>query len=474
MKIHGALTIFLSAASLLSPTLGDEIMQIHGSGTTNPSKCIWGIMSKFNARSRDPIRMTYRAVGSSTGQAEFLGRLNTNNGTAASHWPHVDFGAGDIPISEEEYDALNDEPGGVADNLKMVHLPFALSSVSFFYNLNGADKIDLGGCLLAKIFNRKITQWNDPEIVEVNPALAKISTPITVCRRTHGSSSTKSITQFLYKECEAEWSYDQVGSELTNWDDGTTAVEGSGQMVECINEANGAIGYLESGHGWAESLQEISLQNLDGNYVTSKEAYLNGGITGAASEAMTPINAAHDWSKVDFIDKGGKGTYPIVLMSYIYVRRELYRYIQHEEERGLLKLFLEAFYKPEYFEDCHKLGFSHVPTSIREVAIQGINGIEWAFTGGENMWKFEIDTEKLIGSRRYTISSKRRSYQGVELEDILAMDEMQKERVNELFQLAELELGNNLFTDHHLKQLDNALILSAISFALWCAVIIGW
>ncbi len=337
--VNRALLIVLSGAPLLVPAAAGEIFEIHGSGTTNPSKCIWNIMSKFNARSRDPIRMTYRAVGSSTGQAEFLGRLNTNNATVASHWPHVDFGAGDIPVPKEEFDALNDEAGGVSGNAKMVHLPFALSSVSFFYHLNGADKVDLSGCLLAKIFSRKITYWNDPEIVAVNGNLAKMDTKITVCRRTYGSSSTKSITQvrdptfhrvcvckhesirvtfhltytilhlnflllqFLNKECELEWGSDKVGSALDNWDIGTTPVEGSGEMVECINEENGAIGYLESGHGWAESLQEISLQNLDGNYVTSKDAFLSGGITGAASEAMVPISASHDWSNVDFIDK---------------------------------------------------------------------------------------------------------------------------------------------------------------------------
>ncbi len=161
-------------------------------------------------------------------------------------------------------------------------------------------------------------------------------------------------------------------------------------------------------------------------------------------------------------------------MSYIYVRREIYRYIQSEEERGLLKLFLESLYDSEYFEDCNKLGFSHVPTSIRETAREGINGIEWSFRSGTNMWKLEVDTDKFHGSERFTISSKRKSYQGVVINDILTVEEKYRQEIKDLYDVAEAELGYNKFTDHHMRQLDNAIILSAISFSLWCAVIIGW
>lgn len=77
MKISKAVLFLTSSLSLSNPAQGEDIVQVHGSGTTNPSKCIWHIMSLFNQRSKVPIRMTYRAVGSSTGQAEFLGVNNT-------------------------------------------------------------------------------------------------------------------------------------------------------------------------------------------------------------------------------------------------------------------------------------------------------------------------------------------------------------------------------------------------------------
>lgn len=422
--------------------------------------------------------MTYRAVGSSTGQAEFLGVNNTDPNSGVTdpwqHIPHVDFGAGDIPVPSEQYDRLN--AIGTNDDIQMVHLPFALSSVSFFYNINGVEEVDLTGCLLGKIFNREITNWSDPELVALNPELATKDVDITVCRRTHGSSSTKSITKYLNKKCSASWPSDMVGSELDNWDKGTTKVQGSGGMATCISENNGAIGYLESGHGWAENLSEVSLENKEGNYVTSQNAFKNGGIKSAASDADTPPSAMDDWSSVDFIDKGGENTFPIVLMSYVYVRTNVQKYMQDEKARGLLKLFLESLYMEEYFGKCSKLAFSTPPISIRETAQAGINEINWDFSSynDENMWKFEIDTKKYVGADEYVISSKRQSYQGVAIDDILSMEAETLMEIRELYQLAEMQLGYNIFNDHEKGQIDVAVVLSAISFALWCAFFVGW
>lgn len=207
MKISSSVYSLLSSVSLLNLAYAEEIVQIHGSGTTNPSKCIWHIMSLFNAQSKNPVRLTYRAVGSTTGQKEFLGVDNidpTKDDTApgysplSHHWPHTDFGAGDIPITNEAYKLLHDSTGFAQDGIaKMAHLPFALSSVSFFYRVDGEQEIDLTGCDLAKIFSRQITHWDDTELVKNNPSLATIAEDleIKVCRRKNGSSSTKSITK---------------------------------------------------------------------------------------------------------------------------------------------------------------------------------------------------------------------------------------------------------------------------------------
>ena len=93
-----------------------------------------------------------------------------------------------------------------------------------------------------------------------------------------------------------------VGSKLNNWDESTTKVQGSAGMTDCIKDKNGGIGYLESGHGWSEALTEISLQNKEGTFTTSKQAFANGGIASAATSVEVP-NADEDWGAIEFIDK---------------------------------------------------------------------------------------------------------------------------------------------------------------------------
>jgi ABC-type phosphate transport system substrate-binding protein len=178
--------------SLLLSALGataihdGETYSVHGSGTTNPSKCYWSIMERMQARSRNPIRLTYRAVGSTAGQFEFV-----NNGEAEAV---TDFGSGDIPLTVDNYNAA------VGD---VIHLPVLLGAVSFFHSVEDATgrtipKLNLTACVLAQIYTGEITQWDHQDIKDLNPNLNLPNDDgngITVARRNTGSSSTESVTK---------------------------------------------------------------------------------------------------------------------------------------------------------------------------------------------------------------------------------------------------------------------------------------
>lgn len=159
---------------------GDVVLNFHGSGTTNPSKCYWTIIEQFEARTKHPIRGTYRGIGSTTGIEEFY---NNNNPLA----PAADFGSGDIPLNKTVYDSFASQGIGI------VQLPVMLGAVSFFHSVP-ASKLNLTSCLLARIFGREITHWGHQDIVALNPEIADISVPITVARRVKGSSSTDAVT----------------------------------------------------------------------------------------------------------------------------------------------------------------------------------------------------------------------------------------------------------------------------------------
>jgi ABC-type phosphate transport system substrate-binding protein len=488
MRVHQAVTLLLAALAATPAQGNGEVFTLHGSGTTNPSKCFWHIMSLFEERSQISTRLTYRAVGSSAGITEFLGVSN-------SHVPHNDFGSGDIPVPTAKYVALNAAvPAQTGNGKAMVHLPFAISSVSFFHNIpgvpDGEDGIKLSPCLLARIFNGETQRWSAPEVILENQHLKRVleatsDLPIYVARRVQGSSSTASVTQYLNAKCPNEWGSDLVGSKLDNWHASTHPCEGSAGMTACVKDNAGAIGYMESGHGWSEDLPEVNVLNGNNRSLTSRIAKENGGIAAAASEAVTPSLADSDWGDVDFINKPGEYTWPIVVMSYVYVRKDVDKFMLIEEERGLLKLFLESLYDDRYFGNCEALGFTKVPNDIKDKAVAGIDMVSWTFSdgyAGKNMWTFEFDTDEIDGMGQFVISSKRRSLAGVSIEDLAGAEKDLKDNVEYLMEgfhaIVEGESEEfrvtfmKMLTEE--KRIEAALVLSALSFTMWMCVIVSY
>jgi ABC-type phosphate transport system substrate-binding protein len=246
-------------------------------------------MDQIQTQTKLPVKMTYRAVGSSTGQTEFIGDVTT--GTSDN-----DFGSGDIPLSQEDFDKF--EAGSI------LHLPIVLGAISFFHSVpTGDENLNLTPCVLAKILNRDITDWTDAEIVELNPNLSLPSPyPISVARRVQGSSSTASITEYLHLTCSEQWPATLVGKEIA-WKTDTKECEGSGGMTDCITSTPGTIGYIDSGHGHAEKLQEIELLNADLNYISSKEAAARGGIMAAAGNAGIPDSLDGSFADVKLLNQ---------------------------------------------------------------------------------------------------------------------------------------------------------------------------
>jgi len=168
---------------------------LHGSGTTNPKNWFAKAMKLLETRARAPLHLTYRAVGSSTGQAEFVGNAD-NDYQSYNH-----FGAGDIPMSAANYALLSAVRG-------MVKLPYALGAIGIFHNVpasvRGSTDITLTACLLARIFSGDITTWDDPDIKALNSNLnPPAGQKIMVGHRAHGSSSTGGVTGYLAKSCPA-------------------------------------------------------------------------------------------------------------------------------------------------------------------------------------------------------------------------------------------------------------------------------
>jgi len=280
--------------------------------------------------------------------------------------------------------------------------------------------LNMEACVLADIFMGVITTWDHADIKAINPSFSPpAGQAITVFHRTYGSSTTKGITQYLHAACPTKWTADLVGSTIA-WPASTSAVEGSGEMSSSISATEYSIGYIDSGHGHDDGLSEIELKNLHGTFQSSTQAKANNGVQEAAAQALAgglmPPSPFDDFSAVSLHNMPGEFTWPIVAISYLYVRTDQ----SGTAEKGpLLKAFVEYVLSEEGQALLADYNFEGVPASVLALSNEAVTAMT---LDGSPTWTFESDTNKGNGQKDFVISAKRRSHYEYAIGEI--MDEM--------------------------------------------------
>src|SRR6185437_2326506 len=120
-------------------------------------------------------RLNYQSIGSGAGLQQIRART-------------VDFGASDMPLSDEQL---------AKDHL--VQFPTVIGAVVPVVNIKGVKpgEMKLTGAVLGDIYLGKITQWNDPAIVGLNPGVPLPDAAISTVRRADGSGTTFIFTNYL-------------------------------------------------------------------------------------------------------------------------------------------------------------------------------------------------------------------------------------------------------------------------------------
>jgi len=466
-----ALAICVAAAGVSA-----QHHELHGSGTTNPSKFFWKVMDLMEERSRTPVTMTYRAVGSGTGQSDFIG-----DGTANGNYNH--FGSGDIPFDSDDFAAAN------VVHSQFIQVPFVIGGIAFFHSVPASfGEIDLDACLLAKIFNRDITVWNHADIVALNPALASLDQPITVARRVEGSSSTSLITKYLNAECPTVWTTAMVGkvpcddettTSCVNWKTDTVEAQGSGGISGYLAANDYSISYIDIGHGLASGLGEIALKNFDEKFVKpSTEGAVAGaalgstGATGATREASAYINT---WEDVSLMNQAGADTWPICTFSYLYIKKDMSGWSGEEAKTAaLVKAFAEFVLSEEAQGMLPEFGFVGLPAPILAKARTAVSGIqvpantEWTFEKDTN-YKLDMvtgvtdETAEIIGQDPLVFSSKRSAYADYERTKLVAAVAALEAQVATL-QAEHVTLHPSAWYDDPTTQIEGAAAVGALGF----------
>ena len=288
-------------------------IEINGAGSS-AAKPLYVQWAEHYSHSAD-ARLNYQSVGSSAGIKQIKERA-------------VDFGASDVALPLED---LKRE--------KLICFPSAISGVVPIVHLAGLKngQLRLTGEILADIFMRKITKWNDPAIAALNPDLALPKAGIVTIVRQDGSGTTFNFTDYLSK-VSPTWKTSYGKDFLIKWPNAALQVKGSSGVSAAVKQTPGAIGYVDYNYVVQDHLTYIKLQNQSGKFVSPAPE----GFASALQNSSWRTKATFEEM---LTDKPGVDSWPITMGTFVIVPQVA------KDSAGMvatLKFFSWAFMKGDH------------------------------------------------------------------------------------------------------------------------------
>lgn len=263
---------------------------IKGAGATSQADAQEAWMNAFMDANWD-ASVEYAGGGSGAGRTKFIEGA-------------IDFAGSDSVMKAEE---VASAAQGV------VEVPLYISPIAVAYNLPslGGSHVNMTPEVIAKVFDRRITTWDAPEIAALNPGLTLPGIGITTVHRSDDSGTTKSFTRFLSEAAPGAWEHEADDAwPLTGGQSG----DGTSGMVATIRSAEGTIGYADASKV-DDSLGTVAV-GADGSFVPcTAEAAAATLDASALAEDATDSRVVYE---IDYLASGG---YPILLVSYVIARQ---------------------------------------------------------------------------------------------------------------------------------------------------------
>lgn len=340
MRAFAQKTLF-AGALLLGVTGFAQAQDVTGAGATFPAPLYSRWAADYQKAAN--VRINYQSVGSGAGLRQIRGKT-------------VDFGASDMPLSDEEL---------AKDGL--IQFPTVIGGVVPVVNIQGvaAEKLRLTGQLLGDIYLGKITRWNDPAIAAVNKDLKLPDAPIAVVRRADGSGTTFIFTNYLSK-VNADWKAKIGEGTAVNWPTGAGG-KGNEGVAAFVQRLPNSIGYVEYAYAKQNKLTYALLENAAGAFVAPDDS------------AFAAAASAADWNKSFYqilTNQPNKAAWPITGATFIMMHK-----VQDKtpQATAALKFFDWAFKNGD--KVAADLDYVPLPDSVENVVrqhwvkqIKGANG----------------------------------------------------------------------------------------------------
>ncbi|MDT0343259.1 phosphate ABC transporter substrate-binding protein PstS [Streptomyces litchfieldiae] len=270
-------------------TRGTLSGQLTGSGATFPAPLFDEWTAYYSTHVETRATIDYRAVGSGGGIEQFLSDT-------------VDFGSSERYLQGSELAIAGDVRGCPA-----VQFPVVFGAVVVALNDDALDGLVLTADVLARIYDRRITRYDDPAIAELNPGLDLPAEEIRPVHRSDGSGTTYVFSRYLTTEVPF-WGDEYAEGTDIDWHPDTLGGDGNEGVARAVGENSGGLGYVNQSYALSNDLATARIVNEDGVAV---EPTLDA-TTAASEEAEIP-----DDFQFSIDDIGGAG-YPITGANWIF------------------------------------------------------------------------------------------------------------------------------------------------------------
>lgn len=325
--------------------------EFKGAGASSQQAAVEAWVAGFQGTNPD-AKIGYNPSGSGAGVSTFL--------TGATAWA-----GSDASLSADQIE----QSKSVCASGTAFDIPVYISPIAVVFNLKGVSDegkhVNMDGETIAKIFDGKITTWNDPAIQDQNPDLELPATPITVVHRSDKSGTTQNFVSYFIDTVPDAWPY-----ELSeNWPNEVgQGAKGTSGVISTVQQADGTIGYadfsqvgdlgtvaVKVGEEYVEISAEAGSKVIDDSELDSS----------AEGENRVVVKLNHNTT--------AEGAYPIVLVSYD-IACPAYK---DADTAKFVKSWLTYVVSEEGQQTASQnAGSAPLPDSLRETVMQSIDAIE--------------------------------------------------------------------------------------------------
>ena len=153
----------------------------------------------------------------------------------------------------------------------------------------------------------------------------------------------------------------------------------------------------------------MALKNKDGVYLTTKTADIGAAATVALNQGgLIPTDPSADWSSVNLYNLGGATTWPITMISYFYLEKDLSG--MDAQTAALVVAFIKFVLSAEGQEKAEEKLFVKLPTEMQTYNTATLDSL--TLPAGYAALSVELGSNTLIevGAGMNVLSGKRRDY----------------------------------------------------------------